>query len=490
MHVAARPYVLAGAALAAAGVVTATPVAQRMPDIPLANPAIRLVADGDSLLNVPLNLFYDFVNIPYNEVQAMNYAAESLFNSGPWFVVSATNLWGVDPGDPSHFMAVMNMLVPFPELSGMNAPELDFSAGLGQQLWGMVAAALPISSACDAADCLPVSPTSPITGIGGLDWSLWLSKILAGQEAFPLTDNWFKVSFDQLLNGYYFDPSFDGSTDPSGPAYEIFPNIPGTGPDNAVPWSGETYTLEPWVPFENYFNSLLAPPSTDGIFGTGIEPLSFEEFARAYQSLLAASAMAFDPFTPGSPFCPGECNMITDLGWDYPDIVRTIDQQWPGNTTIETWLNAYDNGVANVPTAEQIENSIAILQQPFWDFANPSPPDSWNLGGIDYSALAPMFYDFWESLGFDLPPLNPDISDAGPAAALAAGADPTQFFSGDLDTLGTMFGASSLSDFFAAMSSDLAAQLQAELSSMLASFGADLPADFMSTLPADLLTLF
>ena len=48
--------------------------------------------------------------------------------------------------------------------------------------------------------------------------------------------------------GYYFDPAADGSTDPSGPAYEIFNNIPGTGLDNAMPWSGETYTLQPWVP--------------------------------------------------------------------------------------------------------------------------------------------------------------------------------------------------------------------------------------------------
>ncbi|MCV7260380.1 hypothetical protein [Mycobacterium shimoidei] len=65
-----------------------------------------------------------------------------------------------------------------------------------------------------------------------------------------------------------------------------------------------------------------------------------------------------------------------------------------------------------------------------------------------------MIYDFWKSLGFDFPPLNPDIADPGSAAGLAAQTDPTQFFSGDLDA-----------------------------PSMLASFGADLPADFMSTAP-------
>src|ERR1700733_1480958 len=52
------------------------------------------------------------------ETQLADSSIVSLFTSGPWFVVSNTNLWGVDPGDPSHFMSVTIFLVPFEGLSG------------------------------------------------------------------------------------------------------------------------------------------------------------------------------------------------------------------------------------------------------------------------------------------------------------------------------------------------------------------------------------
>jgi hypothetical protein len=89
-----------------------------------------------SIVNIPFNLFQEVANIPNSEINAVTYAAESLFNSGPWFVVSNTNLWGVDPGDPSHFMSVANSLVPFEGLSGINAPETDFDGGLGSNCVG------------------------------------------------------------------------------------------------------------------------------------------------------------------------------------------------------------------------------------------------------------------------------------------------------------------------------------------------------------------
>jgi hypothetical protein len=401
VHVAARGVVVAGVVSTVASLVAVTPLASEATQLRIRNIETRLVDVGDSIFNIPFNLFQEIVNIPSSEIDAVTYAAESLFNSGPWFVVSNTNLWGVDPGDPSHFMSVMNFLVPFEGLSGINAPETDFDGGLGQQLWGLVAATLPTSSGCDAMDCLPVSPTSPITGIGGVDWTLWLSQMLTGQQEFPLFDNWFKVSLDQVLAGYTFDPAADGSTDPSGPAYTIFDNIPGTGPGDAMPWSGLTYTLQPWVPIENWINDLQAPVGED--YFDGFEIPSFEEIGRALQALTAASVTAFDPFTPGSPFCPGECTIFTDANADYINLVQAINQAWPGNETIETWLNAYDNGVANVPTEDQIQRAIEVLQQGFWDFDNPSPPAG---SGPDFTETAQWFYNFWTSLGFD-PTNNP-----------------------------------------------------------------------------------
>ena len=79
-----------------------------------------------------------------------------------------------------------------------------------------------------------MSPTSPVTGIGGVDWFIRLNDIATGQQEFPLFDDWFKVGLGELWpnspgGGYYFDPAGPGSFDPSGPAYPIYDNIPGTG---------------------------------------------------------------------------------------------------------------------------------------------------------------------------------------------------------------------------------------------------------------------
>jgi hypothetical protein len=191
---------MAASALVATSLVAATPITSQV----AVETAQRVVHSFEtnlvdsSIFNIPFNVFQEIVNIPGSEVDAMTYAAQSLFNSGPWFVVSATNLWGVDQGDPSHFMSVTNFLVPFEGLSGINASQNDFEGGLGQQLWGLVATTLPTSAGCDAFDCLPVSPTSPVTGISGVDWFIRLNDIVTERQEFPLFDNWFKVGLDQL----------------------------------------------------------------------------------------------------------------------------------------------------------------------------------------------------------------------------------------------------------------------------------------------------
>ncbi|WP_428341150.1 hypothetical protein [Mycobacterium sp.] len=450
----------------AASLVAVTPLASQVAT-EAAQRAVRNIETtlvDSSIFNIPFNLLQEIVNIPNSEVDAMTYAAQSLFNSGPWFVVSATNLWGVDQGDPSHFMSVTNFLVPFEGLSGINAPETDFAGGLGQQLWGLVATTLPTSAGCDAFDCLPVSPTSPVTGISGLDWFIRLNDIATGQQEFPLFDNWFKVGLNELWpnspgGGYFFDPAGPGSFDPSGPAYTIFPNIPGTvGDGNLYPWAGETYTLQPWVPFENWINGLMEDPDY-----SNFQIPSMEEAGRALQSLAAASAV-FTPFTPGSPFCPGECTIITDNNLDYPDLVRYIDQAWPGNETIGAWLGAYDNGMANVPTEEQIARSIEILQQGFWSFGNPSPEPG---TGPDYTETVAQWYQFWTSLGFD-PSNNPVTAD----------------FSTDLAALTNVLGPEQLTEDWAALAASFAPeQLADDWAGLLGSFDfASFSADWASAL--------
>lgn len=475
MQVVSRPYVLAAAALAATSLVAVTPLEKKVAQLPVVSMATHLV-DTASIFNIPFNLFQDIVNVPYNEVQGLNMLADSEFFTGSWFVVSATNLWGVDPGDPSHFMAVADVLLPFPALSGLGAPETAFDAGLGQQLWPLVAAELPINAACDAASCIPQVPTSPITGITSLDSFIWDSQILTGQQQFPLIDNWFQVPLSSLLNGYTFDPNAPGSVDPSGPAVSGFGFDP-TGAGNAVPWSGDTYTLQPWVPVENFINSLMATPDANGF-----EFPTLTEFLQAIQAVIAGGIVDFDPITSGSPFCPGDCSILPD-SLNYPALVQDVSNIMPGNPIINEWLTAVNDPTGgpslsfNGPTEEQILNSIQVLQQGPWDFGNAAPPAG---SGPDLSSLAPSFYQLWTDLG-----LQP-----GQGVAAAATMDPSTQ-STDLSQLLAGLASSTLStDLSQLLAGFDSATLSADLSTLLANFAATLPADLASTLPASLLSLF
>lgn len=91
---------------------------------------------------------------------------------------------------------------------------------------------------------------------------------------------------------------------------------------------------------------------------------------------------------------------------DYPGIVKSIGNAWPGNPVIDEWLAAYENGTANVPTQEQIDATLRLNQSEFWDFGNdPLPPELST--GFNLSTLAPFFHKLWTDLGLNPPPLNP-----------------------------------------------------------------------------------
>ena len=214
-----------------------------------------------------MNLLTDIANIPYNEVQALNSVAGSLFFGGNWWVPSATNLWGIDTGDPTHVALVTNVFAPF----------TGFSQGLGglqYQLDGLLAAELPVSDSCDAETCFPMTPPEVITGSTSIDRTIGFLKALTGQgsgENFGLFQNWFKVPIQDLINGH----TFDDATSPSGPAYadpafgflndDDNPFVGGTVGDNdAMPWNGHTFYLNLFQPFQNYWEHLLQDPATDG----------------------------------------------------------------------------------------------------------------------------------------------------------------------------------------------------------------------------------
>ena len=425
-----KRHIAAGVALVGASVITGASVLPPPPptplpsELPVASTEVRLAA-ASSVLNIPANLLIDLINIPHNEIQAMDYSARAFLFSGPWLVVGPTNVWGVDPGDPPKFMSVINMLVPFPALSGINLDEFDQS-GLGQQVWFFAATQLPTSVDCDDEGCMPTVPEVPITGIAIIDSTIWSLAILTGQVRFPLFDNLFKVPISDLTSGYTFGPDWPGRVSPAGLIYPGF-GFAGTVVDpvtgkNVIPWDGTTFTLDLSKPFANYFDHLMADPATNPI-----QLPDLEQFGRALQSLAAAMVVAFDPFTPGSFFCPGDCSFVP-AALDYPGIVKFIGDLWPGNPVIDEWLHAYETGTANVPTQEQVELAIKLKEGHFWDFDHPALPAGW-IKGFDFTSLAPSFHALWTALGLNPPPLeedpfeDPDTLNAptgGPASELRA----------------------------------------------------------------------
>ena len=142
------------------------------------------------------------------------------------------------------------------------------------------------------------------------------------------------------------------------PAGRIFPGFGFTGTtldpvtgEHIEPWNNPTFTLDLSKPLANYFDHLMADPSTNPI-----RLPDLEQSARAIQSLAAALVVAFWPITPGSVFCPGDCRQVFSV--DYPAIAKFIGDIYPGNAVIDEWLDAYENGTANVPTQQQIDHAV------------------------------------------------------------------------------------------------------------------------------------
>ena len=500
MHAVSRSYVLVGAMLAATGAIAVTPFTSRPAPTPVVSAETRLVDATDSVLNIPANLFYDIVNIPANEIQGLDTAADSLFFNDNIFVTSAANIFGVDPGDPGHVAAIDSLIAPFPALDGG-------LGGLDYQLTGLLASELPISASCAVTTCYPIVPPDVITGITGIDRDIGFGKALFDPD-FGLFRNFFAAPItgpDSLLSGYTFDPSADGSTDPAGPVYSGFgfengnPNFflggtvdpvtgapaydPATGifDPNAtqVPWAGETYTFNLFQPFENFYNSLLETPSTDGLFGTGIESLTFNDFFSALQADAAAFVVTFNPFEPGSPVCPGDCQAFGSegpLGITLP-IVQDINALTPGgNPIINEWLAAVAGGYANVPTQMDIDYTVGLLDTGLFTF---TPADETSI--IDsLTAINPELPNLVINSGFLTDPgylaVSPGVV-ADPPLAEFGGLNPQLILP---DLLALFGGSSAAADVSPAF--DLGALDPTALS-------ADLPALFGANLAPDLTSI-
>jgi hypothetical protein len=381
VQAASRGYVLAAAAFAATSAVVVTPAAPRPAQIPVRSMETRLV-DADSVLNIPINLFDDIVNIPSNEIQGFDVLGDSLLFSGDWWVPSATNLWGTDPGDLGHYMGLLDVLIPFPQISGLDQAEIDptadadGTAGLAQQIGLLAAAELPVSSSCDAETCFPMTPPNIITGSTSFDRDIGFLQAFDGTatnsdgQPFSLFSDWLKVPLSDLTSGNFtfnttddpglLDPS-PNATDSGGVLSEFgFPGttgVDGTGTGDYVPWAGDTFQLNLFGPFEDFYNSLLATPSTTGIDGTGIDLPSATDLTQSVQNFLGGLVVAFDPFVEGSPACPATCDLPagdTQLG-----LMQDILAMDPSNTNIAQYVADFpDNNASTV----EAEDSVALLQ--------------------------------------------------------------------------------------------------------------------------------
>ena len=80
--------VVASRSAAATGALAIAPFTSRPSHLPAVSTETRLIDASDSILNIPANLFYDVVNIPANEVQGLDTAADSLFYNDNIFVTS------------------------------------------------------------------------------------------------------------------------------------------------------------------------------------------------------------------------------------------------------------------------------------------------------------------------------------------------------------------------------------------------------------------
>ena len=544
MQAASRAYVLAAAAVAATSAVVLTPAAPKASHLPVRSMETRLVDFTD----VPINLFDDVVNIPFNEVQGIDVFANSLLFSGDWWVPSATNIWGTDPGDLGHYMGLLDMALPFaPQISGLDQPEIDptadanGTAGLAQQIALLAAAELPTSTSCDAQTCAPMTPSEVITGNTGYDRDIGFFEALAGNaqnstgQPFDLFSNWLQVPLSDLTNGFTFTPANDpGLIDPSP---DLGPNAPGvtgslgfdgtTGVDGSgtgdyMPWAGDTFKLNLFGPFENFYNSLFTAP-TGGIDGSGVEIPTGTQILDAFQNITAGSIVAFDPYVAGSPACPGVCDLPANesqlgllqgvLAWD------------PTNTSLSNYVTEFAANMENNATQNEINDAIALLQTGTYNFSptelaqvdtalgniNPELPALFTNDGIitdpayeAYTGTGPLDavyggYDpnlvgtdlvtlFQDSLSNPVDPtLSTDLSTlatdftfpgdpanlaallAGdPVAASASATDPTGL-SADFSSLLASLGATAGSDALSQSLSELSTQFAAEFASLIPS---------------------
>ena len=445
MQAASRSYALAAAALAAVSAVVVTPVVARQ--LPLAVRSMETKLIDADVSNIPVNLFDDILNIPYNELEGGGLAtvANSMLFTGTWWVPSSTNLWGIDPGDPTHVALIDNFLPLTAFTEGFTNSAGVYEPGLDYEFAGFLAAELPVSSSCDAVSCYPMTPPDVVTGSTQFDRDIGFFDALMGKatdangEPFGLFSNFFQVPIQDLINGYTFGSNDPGIVNPGGAVQPTDgwgssgnPFEGGTGPGDTMPWDGVDYHLNLLQPFQTLYDSLLQTPPTDGVGGTGVEVPSLEGVMHTFENLEAGYIIDFDPYTAGSPACPAACDIPSEF--QIPALVADIAKMDPTNTTLAEWVaqDAINPALVNEPTQDEINASTALLQTGIYNL------DAQELADVDkgLASINPALPELYTNAGYFTDPAYQAYSGTGALDAEYGGYNPMLVFN-DLVTLAT-----------------------------------------------------
>jgi hypothetical protein len=248
------------------------------------------------------------------------------------------------------------------------------------------------------------------------------------------------------------------------PAFGFFngddnPFVGGTVGDNdAMPWNGHTFYLNLFQPLQNYWEHLLQDPATDGdISGTGIQIPTLDEFGRSLQSVTASLIAAFNPYTAGSPACPGMC--------DIPESLTTralVDMLDPNdsNPMIQASLAGFDPGAEfanNNATPDQVAASIALLQTGTFNLT----PEQLDGALAQLEEINPALPALAVNAGFLTDPgYLAFINEPGSAfEPVYGGWNPALVLPGILDLFGIDTGSSGVSELVDPASLDLSALL-------------------------------
>jgi hypothetical protein len=444
VQAASRPYALAAAALAAVSAVVVTPVVARQ--LPLAVRSMETKLIDADISNIPVNLFNDILNIPYNELEGGGLAtmANSYLFTGTWWVPSSTNLWGIDPGDPTHIALIDNFLPLTAFTEGFTNSAGVYEPGLNYEFAGLLAAELPVSSSCDAMSCYPMTPSDVITGSTQFDRDIGFFDALMGKatdangEPFGLFTNFFQVPLQDLINGYTFGSNDPGIVNPGGSVQDGStwglnwgssgnPFEGGTGEGDTMPWDGVDYHLNLLQPFQTLYDSLLQDPASNPV-----EVPTLDGVTHTFENLLAGSIIDFDPYTAGSPACPAACDIPSEF--QIPQLIAAMSAADPSNETLANWVTLYnqDPSLVNEPTPDEINASTALLQTGIYNL------DSDTLADVDKALISinPELANLYTNAGYFTDPAYVAYDGTGPLVSEYGGYDPQLVFN-DLLALAT-----------------------------------------------------